>query len=66
MLDLFSYSSFAEVPKNVVYHYKHGNLNYPMIIYISLVHLVALGGILALPKASRETLLWAFCLWPIR
>ena len=66
MLDLFSYSSFAQVPKNVVYHYKHGNLNYPMIIYISLVHLVALGGILALPKASRETLLWAFCLWPIR
>ena len=66
MLDLFSYTSFKEVPQNVAYHYKQGNLNWPMIIYISLVHMVALGGVLALPHASRETLLWAFCLWPIR
>ena len=66
MLDLFTYSSFKEVPKNVAYHYKNGNLNYPMIIYISLVHLVAAFGLWYLPLASKQTLLWAFCLWPIR
>ena len=66
MLDLFTYSSFKDVPKNVAYHYKNGNLNYPMIIYISLVHMVAAAGVYYLPLASKETLLWAFCLWPIR
>ena len=66
MLDLFTYSSFREMPTNVAYHYKHGNLNYPMIIYISLVHFVAIAGLFYLTEASRETLLWAFVLWPIR
>ena len=48
------------------FHYKEGNLNYPMIVYISLVHIVALVGILKLSNCSYETLIWAFTLWPIR
>ena len=66
MLDLFTYSSYKDVPKNVAYHYKNGNMNWPMIIYISLVHIVATVGLFSLHKCSRETLLWAFVLWPIR
>lgn len=66
MLDLFSYTSLTEVPKNIAYHWKKGNFNWPMIIYISLVHIVALVGLFSLHKCSAETLLWAFCLWPIR
>ena len=56
----------VEIPGNIAYHYKQGNLNYPMIVYISLVHIVAFMGLLALPQCSKETLLWAFALWPIR
>lgn len=57
---------FRDIPKLAADHYKEGNLNYPMIIYISLVHIVAIAGIFAVPKCSYETLLWAFILWPIR
>lgn len=51
--------------KTVAHHYKNGNLNYPMIIYIGLAHLAALAGILVLPRCSVYTYLWAFLLWPI-
>lgn len=51
--------------KTVTRHYKEGNLNWPMIIYISLAHMAALIGVFTLPKCSNYTLLWAFILWPI-
>ena len=51
---------------NFTYHYKEGNLNYPMIIYLVLVHVVAVVGLTKIPVCSPETLLWAFILWPIR
>ena len=41
------------------------NLNIPMIIYISLVHLAATYGIACIPHCHINTLLWAFALWPI-
>mmetsp|Transcript_8859 Transcript_8859/g.14744 ORF Transcript_8859/g.14744 Transcript_8859/m.14744 type:complete len:328 (-) Transcript_8859:27-1010(-) len=50
---------------NAVHHYKQGNLNYPMMIYVTLVHVVAAVGLLKLAVCSKETLLWAFILWPI-
>ena len=59
-------SALREIHDNVVFHYKEGNLNYPMIIYISLVHIVAFVGLFKVPQCSYETLLWAFALWPIR
>ena len=50
----------------LAFHYKEGNLNYPMATYISLVHIVAFVGLMKLPNCSYETLIWAFTLWPIR
>lgn len=54
-----------DVPSVISYHLKAGNVNWPMLIYISLVHVVALVGLLTIPKCSYETLIWAFLLWPI-
>jgi hypothetical protein len=52
--------------KNFMYHYKEGNINYPMGIYVLLVHIVAIVGLLKIPACSVHTLMWAFILWPIR
>jgi stearoyl-CoA desaturase (Delta-9 desaturase) len=52
--------------KTVSFHYRTGNLNYPMIIYISLVHIAAIVGLFAIQRCKWQTLLWAFVLWPIR
>ena len=49
-----------------MYHYKEGNVNYPMGIYIVLVHIVAVVGLLKIPDCSVHTWMWAFVLWPIR
>lgn len=62
----FSPKMFRDIPKVISYHWKEGNLNWPMIIYISLVHTVAACGLFKITNCSYETLLWAFCLWPIR
>ena len=51
--------------KTTVRHYKEGNLNWPMIIYISLAHVAAFVGLLTTTKCDNRTLLWAFILWPI-
>ena len=51
--------------KAVVHHYKQGNLNWPMVIYIGLAHVAAVVGIFTLPFCSWQTLLLAFVLWPI-
>ena len=55
-----------DIPSVIGYHWKNKSLNYPMIIYISLVHAVAVAGVLRLRDCSAETLLFAFLLWPIR
>jgi stearoyl-CoA desaturase (Delta-9 desaturase) len=57
---------FKDIPNVVVHHYKEGNINWPMLIYISLVHVVAVVGLFTIHKCSAETLLWAFILWPVR
>ena len=58
--------SIRDLPSVVSYHYKQKQLNYPMIIYISLVHIVAVVGALRVTSCSLETFLWSFLLWPIR
>jgi hypothetical protein len=55
-----------ECVSNVVYHFKSGNINWPMTIYLALVHTAAIVGILTIPSCRWETLLWAFLLWPLR
>jgi stearoyl-CoA desaturase (delta-9 desaturase) len=49
----------------VVKHYKAGDLNWPMIIYISLAHMAALVGLFKITQCHRYTLLLAWVLWPI-
>jgi stearoyl-CoA desaturase (delta-9 desaturase) len=61
----FSPKMFRDLPSLVSGHYKTGNMNWPMIIYISLVHSVAVVGLTKLTACSMETLLWSFILWPI-
>jgi stearoyl-CoA desaturase (delta-9 desaturase) len=51
--------------KTAVHHYKAGNLNWSMIIYIGLAHVAAFIGLLTVSNCSKWTLLWAFVLWPI-
>lgn len=58
--------TIKESYNNVAFHYKEGNFNWPMIIYVGLVHIVATVGLFTIPKCSAETLFWAFILWPIR
>lgn len=62
----YTLQTLRDIPETIVYHYRNGNLNWPMIVYIGLVHTVAVMGLFALPSCSKETLLWAFLLWPIR
>lgn len=56
---------FMDVPGVVKHHYKEGNFNWPMIIYVCLVHYAAAVGAAKLTQCSAETLIWAFILWPI-
>lgn len=56
---------FRDIPGLVKYHWKEGNFNWPMVIYVSLVHYIAFVGVGRLTQCSAETLLWAFVLWPI-
>jgi len=51
--------------ETVVYHWKAGNINWPMGLYITLVHLWAVIGLRRAPYVQWQTLLWAFILWPI-
>lgn len=61
----FSPEMFRNIPRLVVDNYREGKLNWPMIIYISIVHWVACIGVMTLPLCSKTTLFWAWVLWPI-
>lgn len=59
--------SLRDIPGVIAYHYKEGNINWPMGIYITLVHVVAVYALLfKVGQCSAETLLFAFLLWPLR
>ena len=62
----FSLKMFSEIPSLIRHHYQAGTINWPMSIYITLVHVIGLVGVTKLMECSKETLLWAFLLWPIR
>jgi hypothetical protein len=61
-----SYKMVSDIPSVVRHHWNAGNINWPMGIYITLVHVVGLVGVLKIMDCSKETLMWAFLLWPIR
>lgn len=48
-----------------VYHWKNKSINWPMAIYITLVHVAAVVGLMTIPQCKWQTLLLAFILWPI-
>jgi len=56
---------FRDIPKLVSHHWNEGTFNWPMIIYIGLVHALAAVGLMKTPYCSAETLYFAFMLWPI-
>ena len=55
-----------EIPSLIKHHYKAGTINWPMGIYITLVHVLGVFGFTKVMDCSKETLMWAFMLWPIR
>ena len=61
-----SFKMVSEIPSLAKYHYKEGNINWPMGIYITLVHVLGFVGVAKMMECSKETLMWAFILWPIR
>jgi len=61
----FSMEMFHNIPSVIQGHYKKKQLNWPMIIYISLVHALGTAGLFKISQCSAETLIWAFILWPI-
>jgi len=60
-----SWNMLTEIPGVVRLHWKERSFNWPMIVYIALAHSVALLGLFTIPKCTKETLVWAFLLWPI-
>lgn len=61
----FSAKMFKDIPSLVKNHWKNGAINWPMAIYVTIVHTAAFVGIKTIPKCSLETLLFGFALWPI-
>ena len=58
-------SIIADSYKTAAMHYKQNNLNWPMVIYLSLAHVAGVIGLFSLQYCHRYTLLWTFILWPI-
>jgi len=56
---------FRDIPKVFKYHWEEKNFNWPMTIFLVLIHCAAVVGASKLTQCSAETLWLAFCLWPI-
>jgi hypothetical protein len=61
-----SYKMFVEIPLVVRHHWNSGNINWLMMTYSLWAHVVALIGVFKIMECRKETLMWAFLLWPIR
>lgn len=59
------YETSSKVLNTVIYHYKAGNINWPLAIYVTLVHVAGLIGLTYISSCHKYTLLLAFILWPI-
>ena len=58
-------SSRPKIMTTVKHHGQGGNINWPMAIYITLVHVAACIGLMYVRSCHKLTLLLAFVLWPI-
>lgn len=54
-----------DILSTISYHWKNGNINWPMTIWSIYVHITAVVGLATIPYCKRETLIFAFLLWPI-
>lgn len=63
-LDL-SWKMFSNIPSVIHYHFKEGNMNWPYIVFFTIVHATAFLGLCRLQHCSNETLLFAWALWPV-
>lgn len=54
-----------DLPSVITNHYKKGEINWPMSIYICLAHAAAFIGMRRVIDCSAETLIFTFVLWPI-
>jgi stearoyl-CoA desaturase (delta-9 desaturase) len=52
-------ASVKEIVNTIVYHVKEGNVNWPMVIYLSLAHIAAIVGLFTVTSCHTYTLLWA-------
>jgi stearoyl-CoA desaturase (delta-9 desaturase) len=59
------FSLLRDAVKTFAYHYKEGNMNWPMVIYLVLTHAAAWIGVTSIPQCKWQTWLEAFILWPI-
>lgn len=59
------FSLLRDAVKAFAYHYKEGNMNWPMVIYLVLTHMAAWIGVTSIPGCKWQTWAWAFILWPI-
>lgn len=58
-----SLSMWRGIPELVRHHVKGGTANYPMGIYITLVHILASVGVCYVRRCKPETLLFSVVLW---
>ena len=56
---------FKSIPSLVKHHWDAGTINWPMGIYITIIHLTAIVGLTTIPYVSSATLFFSFLLWPI-
>ena len=57
--------TLVSIPSLVHYHWTRKNFNWPMMVYISLVHVLAVMSLPYLFSSNWKTLLFAFALWPV-
>ena len=64
-LTLNPFTLFKDAVSTVAYHWKNGSINWPVSIYITLVHIAAVVGLCTVQDCKWQTCLLAFILWPI-
>jgi len=58
-------NALGDLVSTIQYHWKERNFNWPMVLYLTLVHVAAVVGFLNISSCRWQTLIWAFILWPI-
>merc|ERR1719356_2127475 len=60
-----SMNMVLNIPSVVSKHYKAGNIKWTSSIYMLIIHSLALAALARIPQCSKETLVFAYLLWPI-